>query len=250
MFPKLDNLKWIPADWPAPEHVHAGSTTRCGGTSQSPYDTLNLATHVGDRDKNVLHNRQLLIDKLKLPSEPAWLDQQHGCKIIDPAVTNKRWLADGAYTNNTRHVCVVLTADCLPLLICDRDGGEIAAIHIGWRGYTKNIITAAIKSFRQHPENLLAWIGPCICAKHYEVGKEVRQACMSVSEASATAFTPSRKGHWFADIQQLVRLQLQEYGLGNIFGGHYCTYGDTNLFYSYRRDRSTGRIASMIWMDS
>ena len=249
MPPNHDDFKWIAADWPVPEHVHAGSTTRRGGISQPPYDSLNLAAHVGDKDKNVVHNRQLMINELKLPAEPAWLEQQHGRDIVDAAAYKKR-RADGAYTNITRLVCVVLTADCLPLLICDRDGDEIAAIHIGWRGYTKNIITAAIKTFRQHPENLLAWIGPCICAKHYEVGKEVRQACMSVSTASANAFTPSRKDHWFADIQLLVRLQLQEQGLDNIFGGQYCTYRDKDLFYSYRRDRVTGRTASMIWMDS
>lgn len=250
MLPGHDNFKWIAADWPVPGHVYAGSTTRCGGISQPPYDSLNLAAHVGDKDKNVSHNRQRLINELQLPAEPAWLEQQHGCEIIDAAATGKKRRADGAYTNITGHVCVVLTADCLPLLICDRDGDEIAAIHIGWRGYTKKIITAAIKTFRQRPENLLAWIGPCISAGQYEVGNEVRQACLSVSETSAIAFTPSRKDHWYADIQLLVRLQLQEYGLENVFGGQYCTYVDKSLFYSYRRDRDTGRTASMIWMDS
>lgn len=250
MLPNHDSVIWLPADWPVPDNIHAGHTTRRGGISQSPYDSLNLAAHVGDDEKNVLHNRQLLINKLNLPAEPAWLEQIHGCRIIDPADAIKKRPADGACTMCAHHVCVVLTADCLPLLICDRNGHEIAAIHIGWRGYAKNIIAAAIKSFSQQPQNLLAWIGPCISAEHYEVGKEVRQACMVINNESSDAFTPSRKDHWFADIQLLVRLQLRRCGLDNIFGGEYCTYRDRELFYSYRRDGVTGRIASMIWMDS
>ena len=250
MPPNHDKVIWLPADWPVPENIHAGSTTRSGGISKSPYDSLNLAAHVGDDVKNVLHNRQLLINKLNLPAEPAWLEQVHGCRIIDPADATKKGQADGAYTRCANHVCVVLTADCLPLLICDRGGHETAAIHIGWRGYAKNIIAFAIKAFSQHPRNLLAWIGPCISAGYYEVGAEVREACMINNRESSDAFTPSRKGHWFADIQLLVRLQLRNCGLDNIFGGEYCTYRDRELFYSYRRDGITGRIASMIWMDS
>jgi len=243
-------VNWIPADWPGPGNVHAGSTTRTGGTSQVPYESLNLAMHVGDNNNNVSNNRQLLINELKLPSAPAWLEQQHGCKIINLAESNKIWQADGAYTSISKQICVVLTADCLPLLLCDRDGREVAAIHIGWRGYTKNIIAAAINTFSQPPKNLLAWVGPCISAENYEIGEEVRRVCLLVNEESADAFTPSGKDHWFADLQLLIRLQLRKCGLNSVFGGQYCTYRDKELFYSYRRDGITGRTASMIWMDS
>ena len=250
MQPDHIKFKWLAADWPAPENIHAGCTTRGGGTSRFAYDSLNLAAHVGDDERNVLHNRRFLIDRLNLPAEPVWLEQKHGCRIINPVDAIKERQADGMYTDCVGHVCVVLTADCLPLLICDRSGQEIAAIHIGWRGYAKNIVAAAIKTFRQHPRNLLAWIGPCISARHYEVGREVRDACVVINKESSSAFSPSRKDHWFADIQLLVRFQLRACGLENISGGEFCTFTDKELFYSFRRDGVTGRMASLIWMDS
>lgn len=241
---------WIPANWPAPENIHAGTTIRKGGISNKPYDSLNLAQHVGDDPDSVFHNRQKVVTDLGLPNEPVWLEQVHGNRIIDIARTKDTANADGAYTNRSNHVCVVMTADCLPLLITDKNGREIAAIHVGWRGYASNIVGSALGMFKNKPENLLAWTGPCIHAEHYEVDNTVRDACLNITPLAIQAFKPSRKGHWYANLELLVRNQLGESGLLDVFGGDYCTYRDVDIFYSYRRDGSTGRIATMIWMDS
>lgn len=241
---------WIPANWPAPDHIHAGSTTRNGGYSNAPYASLNLAGHVGDDTATVCHNRQYINTELALPDEPAWLEQVHGNKVIDISSNESRQQVDGAYTSHNGHVCVVLTADCLPLLITDTNGEEIAAIHVGWRGLTNNIISLALNKFTNRTENLLAWTGPYIHAEHYEVGDEVRDACLKTTPGASEAFHPSRTGHWFANLGLLVRMQLAERGLTSVSGGEYCTYRDNDRFYSYRREGTTGRIATMIWMDS
>ena len=241
---------WFPADWPAPVNIHAGTTTRVGGFSISPYSSLNLAGHVDDDPDNVSRNRQKVIYELNLPGEPVWLTQVHGNNVINISTGEITQQADGAYTNTSGHVCVVLTADCLPLLICDQGGKEAAAIHIGWRGYSKDIVSSALKMFTAKPEKLMAWIGPYIHSEYYEVGEEVRSACLNIAVDAAQTFQPAREGHWYANLDLLVRYQLEFLGLTNIYGGKYCTYRDANLFYSYRRDGNTGRVASMIWMDS
>jgi len=243
-----DNLHWIPADWPAPEHIHAGTTTRIGGFSHGTYTAMNLATHTGDNAEHVFRNRLLLRELLSLPAEPLWLEQIHSNKVINLAAGHINQPADGAYTNQQNQICVVLTADCLPLLLCNTAGTEIAAIHIGWRGFSNNIITNALNTFSVKPQDLLAWTGPCISANHYEVGERVRTACLQVIDDPGVGFIPGRPGHWFADMQQLVRHQLLSAGIKEIYGGEYCTYTGLQHFYSYRRDGITGRIASLIWM--
>lgn len=243
-----DNLHWIPANWPAPENVHAGTTTRIGGYSHGNYATMNLANHVGDNADLVFQNRLFLREVLSLPGEPHWLEQMHSNKIVDISAGKTCRPADGAYSNQEDRVCGVLTADCLPLLLCNKDGTEIAAIHIGWRGFSQNIIKSALEVFSAKPRDLMAWIGPCISTRHYEVGEEVRTACLKITAKPGDAFSPGRPGHWFADIQKLVRHQLSEVGVKMIYGGEYCTYTDFRHFYSYRRDGITGRIASLIWM--
>lgn len=240
---------WIPASWPAPDNIHAGTTTRNGGFSGGPYSTLNLAGHVGDDPVDVSRNRQRVITELALPSDPMWLEQVHGNNVID-ILSNNRQGSDGAYTNQSNYVCAVLTADCLPLLITDINGKEIAAIHIGWRGFASNIIASALEMFTARPGNLLAWIGPYIYPEHYEVGDEVRDACLNITPGATQAFQPARTDHWYANLELLVRLQLAEKGLIKVFGGDYCTYRHIDCFYSYRREAVTGRVATMIWMDS
>ena len=247
---KINKIGWIAANWPALDHIHAGTTTRIGGASGIPYDSFNLADHVGDNQKNVSHNRKLLRNQLNLPAEPYWLQQVHGNRVIAAKIANSAEPADGIVTDQTNIVCTVLTADCLPLLLRNVHGTQIAAIHVGWRGFSKNIITNAIETFAENRENIIAWLGPCIGASHYEIDDEVRNACLNICGAAEHAFNPGRDGHWFADLHRLAKYQLAHLGIENIYGGGYCTYGDANLFFSYRRDGITGRMASLIWMDS
>ena len=242
-------IGWIPASWPAPSHIHAGTTTRTGGISPAPYDTLNLADHVGDKPACVTHNRTLLCTSLGLTVVPSWLQQEHGNRIINLADTHATLRGDGAYTTRKNQICAVLTADCLPLLLCDIQGTQIAAVHIGWRGYSRNIIAKAISRFTCRKPDLLAWIGPSISASNYEVGAEVRIACLQVTGDPDVGFLPTRKNYWHADLAGLVRYQLQACGVSNINGVNHCTLTDVERFYSHRRDGVTGRMASLIWMD-
>jgi YfiH family protein len=243
-----DNLHWIPADWPAPANIHAGTTTRIGGYSHGAYAAMNLAQHVGDNPDHVFRNRMVLREFLSLPGEPQWLEQTHSNRVIQPGRDRTHQAADGAYTSQPDLVCAILTADCLPLLLCNSAGTEIAAVHVGWRSFSKNIVHAALNMFTGKPENLLAWTGPCISALHYEVGDEVRSACLQIINNPDGAFTAGRPGHWFADLRKLVTQQLSELGVHRIYGGEYCTYTDNRHFYSYRRDGITGRVATLIWM--
>jgi polyphenol oxidase len=245
-----NNIGWIEANWPAPDHVHAGTTKRPGGTSSAPYDSFNLAEHVGDDRQKVTANRQLLRKYLHLPANPVWLRQAHGNQVINAHTTAQDTTADGSYTDTAGIVCAVLTADCLPLLLCDTRGTEIAAIHIGWRSFSRNIIQNALAMFSASPGEVMAWLGPCISSNNYEVGNDVRDSCLEISKRFEIAFTPIHDGYWQADLARLAKLQLEEHGLENIYGGEYCTFAEKSLFYSYRREGTTGRMASLIWMDS
>jgi hypothetical protein len=184
-----------------------------------------------------------------MTTSPCWLQQQHGNRIID---ITESWITqqgDGAYTTRKHRICAVLTADCLPLLLCDAPGTQISAIHIGWRGYSKNIIANAISRFSSPARDLLAWIGPCISMEHYEIDTEVHAACVQVTGDPDIGFTATRNNHWLADLVTLVRFQLQACGVRDIHGGDHCTYAEAERFYSYRRVGVTGRMASLIWMD-
>lgn len=244
-----DSDNWLPADWPAPAHVHAGTTTRKGGFSRNAYASFNLSERVGDDEHVVLRNRSLLRHELDLPAEPCWLQQVHGASVINIGAGNTPRPADGSYCDRAGQVCAILTADCLPLLLCNRSGTEIAAVHIGWRGLCANIVAHAVEKFTSHTKELLVWLGPAICARHYETGDEVRSACIELIENAASAFEPTRPGHWLTSLQQLAGLQLQQLGVENIYGGNHCTFSHPDCFYSYRRDGITGRCASLIWMD-
>ncbi len=238
---------WIPADWPAPGHIRAGTTTRLGGVSRAPFDGFNLAGHVGDDPEAVAGNRSLLQSQLNLPEAPNWLEQRHSCRVVK-VNADKTTEADGAYTGSAGKVCAVLTADCIPLLLCNRTGTEIAALHIGWRGLCKRIIKNALTMF--HDDQLLAWLGPYISQKNYEVGADVVSACSSIQAETGNAIIEGRENHWYLDLGQLVKTELQQQGVANIYDCNQCTYGRKDLFYSYRRDGVTGRMASMIWKDT
>ncbi|MES9832205.1 MAG: peptidoglycan editing factor PgeF [Candidatus Thiodiazotropha sp. LLP2] len=241
-------IELIQPDWPAPANVRACTTTRIGGVSQGSFDSLNLATHVGDDPAAVTHNRRELFSECGFPSEPFWLNQIHGCKIADSYQDQPGCEADGAVTANTGVVCAVLTADCLPLLLTDTQGREVAAVHAGWRGLAAGIIEQAISRMQARPESILAWMGPAIGATAFEVGEEVRQTFIADADGDKQGFKQGRPGHWWADIYLLARLRMERAGVGFISGGDYCTVTDRERFYSYRRDGMTGRMASLIWL--
>lgn len=242
-------IETIIPDWPAPAHVKAHTTTRQGGLSTEAYTSLNLAAHVGDDPQTVLANRQLLKQTLNLPNEPCWLTQVHSIEVVSSHTATLDRPADAVYTHQTNQICVVLTADCLPVLFCDQQGTWVAAAHAGWRGLANGILENTVRSAHIPPNEMLAWLGPAIGPEMFEVGDEVRQAFIHVLPEASKAFKPSQNGRWLADLYLLAKQRLQQQGVMNIFGGDFCTYTDEQRFYSYRRDKVTGRMASLIWLD-
>ena len=240
--------EWIVADWPAPAGVRAVATTRQGGFSLPPYESLNLGDHVGDDPERVAKNRSRLRQILALPAEPNWLEQVHGCEVA--ACGSGQIKADAVIARQIGGVCAVLTADCLPLLLCNRQGTRVAAVHAGWRGLAAGVIENAVAAFGQPGEELLAWMGPAIGPRQFEVGDEVREVFVAADPAAETAFRAQGSGHWLADIYQLARQRLGSLNLGYVGGGEYCTVSDPERFFSYRRDGVTGRMAALIWIES
>ncbi len=242
-------IGWLEPDWPAPANVRAGTTTRQGGASVAPYDSLNFGDHVGDSASAVANNRLCLMRQCELPTEPVWLKQVHGVKVVDIALASGMPVADASFSRQTNMACAVMTADCLPVLLCDQTGSVVAAIHAGWRGLVSGVIEATIKKMNVSTARLLAWLGPAIGPKVFEVGDEVRQQFMAQNPRAANAFQPSSiPERWLADIYLLARQRLARLGIKNIYGGHCCTYSDAERFYSYRRDGVTGRMVSLIWL--
>ena len=238
-------------DWPAPARVRSAVTTRLvRGASSSPFDAFNLGAQCGDDPAAVTANRAALSSLLGLPAEPRWLRQVHGTDVAvfaAAATHGDPRNADASVTRAPGVVLAVLTADCLPLLVCADDGSEIAAIHAGWRGLAAGVIERAIEHLGAPRENLLVWLGPGIGADSYEVGAEVREAFVAQSPQNAEAFTPTRPGHWRCDLYALARRRLAALGVTRIYGGGFDTYSDAR-FYSYRRAAHTGRFASLIWI--
>ncbi len=238
---------WIIPDWPASPNVRAVSTTRQGGVSVAPYDSFNLGSHVGDDPISVSANRTRLAASLQLPTMPVWLNQVHGTRVVNAAGAERE--ADVAYTGERGIVCGVLTADCLPLLLCDAQGARVAAVHAGWRGLAAGVVEAALDVMGEG-KNLLAWLGPAIGPNAFEVGSEVREVFLAHSARAEQAFQPSGSGRWLADIYQLARQRLAARGVTQVYGGKECTYSDAKRFYSYRRDGKTGRMATLIWIET
>lgn len=243
-------MKIITPDWPAAKNIHAFSTTRNllpkTGESEGSYACLNLAQHVEDNPKHVQNNREILKHHLSLPAEPIWLEQVHGKHVVN-ANLPENITADASYSKSANKVCAVMTADCLPVLICNRQGNKVAAAHAGWRGLVDGVIEETIKSLDEKHEDILVWLGPAIGAQVFEVGEEVRKVFIDDLAQSEMAFKESRAGHYFADIYLLARLRLSRLGVDAVYGGEYCTYTDADHFYSYRRDGKTGRQVSLIW---
>ena len=234
-------------DWPAPANVFAVVTTRKGGVSRAPYQELNLADHVGDDPVSVANNRVLINQILTLPAEPAWLRQVHGDQVIDAAVPASNRSADAGFSRTAAVVCAVLTADCLPVLICNRQGDRVAAAHAGWRGLAAGVLEATVGAMDADPKQLLAWLGPAIGPGAFEVGDEVREVFVDRHPRTAEAFSRQDTGRWLADIYQLARIRLASAGVTAVYGGGFCTFTESRLFYSYRRENTTGRMASLIW---
>jgi YfiH family protein len=243
-------LEWIEPDWPAPPRVRALTTTRSGGVSRGPYAGLNLGDHVGDEPRAVRQNRALLQRELGLPAQPLWLEQVHGCEVVRVEGDSGGCSADAAVTREPGRVCAVMTADCLPLLLCDQAGSRVAAVHAGWRGLLDGVIESALDELALPGAQLLCWLGPAIGPDVFEVGPEVRAGFVERDPGSAAAFRPSPPGRWLADIHALARRRLAAREVGFVTGGDYCTVTDPTRFYSYRRDGITGRMASLIWIEA
>jgi YfiH family protein len=241
----LNLSNFILPNWPAPKNVHALQTNRDGGVSYAPYDSFNLGRHVKDNPMYVAQNRQMLSQFL--PSEPVWLNQVHGINVVDAAQTDCVPNADASYTNRKNVVCVTMTADCLPILVCDTAGTIVASIHAGWRSLCDGVIEATIAKLPAKPENLMAWLGPAIGPNAFEVGAEVRAQFMAKDAKSESAFKP-KGDKYLADIYQIATQCLNNLGVTQIYGGGECTYTDEKRFFSFRRDGATGRMASLIWM--
>jgi len=239
------NKHWLTPDWPAPANIHAATTLRTGGVSVMPYDSLNPATHVGDDADCVRENRHRIKTMLALPAEPVWLEQTHSNLAIDAGQSNTVQQADASVTNVAGVVCAVMTADCLPLLICSNDGKKIAAIHAGWKGLLASIISNTLAALAT--TDVLVWLGPAIGADCFEVGAEVRTAFVEKFAPFTAGFTQTSEHKYLANIYQLARIELAARGVEAVYGGDFCTFTDTERFYSYRRDAQTGRMATLIW---
>ncbi|SEI09550.1 peptidoglycan editing factor PgeF [Pseudomonas asplenii] len=233
-------------DWPAPARVRACVTTRSGGISQAPFDSLNLGDHVEDDPAAVAENRRRLDSAFAI--RPAWLRQVHGVVVVeaDPDLSVE---ADGCWTMTPGVACTAMTADCLPALFCDRAGTRVAAAHAGWRGLAAGVLEATVDSLGVAPSDILVWLGPAIGPQAFEVGAEVREAFIATHPQTTEAFVPSHNaGRFMADIYTLARLRLAARGVTAVYGGGLCTVSDPR-FYSYRRSPRTGRFASLVWLE-
>ena len=237
-------------DWTLPRGVHAAFTTRAGGASIAPWDSFNLGVHVGDDPSKVAANRSRLARLLALPAEPSWLNQVHGTEVVDldARLTGRvSATADASIATLPGRVCVVMVADCLPVLFASRDGKHIAAAHAGWRGMVAGVLERTVDALGVAPSELSAWLGPAISQRYFEVGEEVREAFVRVEAGAAACFSANERGRWQADLVGLARRRLAAAGVATVSGGAWCTYADREQFYSYRRDGKGGRMAALIW---
>ncbi len=245
-----ESLRLVDAQWPAPDRVRAFTTMRTGGVSDGAYASLNLADHVGDDAVLVRKNRQRLKAACRLPGEPAWLRQEHGTRIVDAANAPPQTGADGSFTDRPGVVCAVLTADCLPLFLCAASGTRVAVVHVGWRGLAAGIVERALSTFDAAGPGVLAWLGPAIGPGAFEIGESVKHALLDGRPEARSCFTPGgARGKWRADLYALVRQRLHAAGAVRCYCDEsLCTFSQPQRFFSYRRDRACGRMASLIWI--
>ncbi len=244
-------LNLLHPDWHTPQNVRGFTTLRQGGVSLPPFDSLNLGAHVGDDLAAVETNRARLADGAQLPQAPLYLNQTHSTRVIRLPYDGSDFNADAVYTNQPRQVCLVMTADCLPVLFCSRDGREVAAAHAGWRGLCDGILEQTVAQFACPPAEILAWLGPAIGKTVFQVGQEVVDQFCAVQAQAAEAFRPDPQniGKYYGDLYQLARQRLNRVGVWQISGGDYCTYSTAQDFFSFRRDKITGRMATLIWTE-
>jgi len=238
-------MKYITPNWPAPDHVKAYTTTRLGWG-----DTVSRADKAASIEQ--------LTTLLELPNTPIWLTQHHGINVVDAALSERGTEADASFSHAAQEVCMIETADCLPVIICNRQGTRVAAIHAGWRGLVNGIIEATLQKLAQPSDELLVWLGPAIGPTKFEVGRDVYEAFVSKHAEAKNAFIPRTQttctGYdekWLANLYDLARLRLNLQGVTQIYGGDYCTHSQPDLFYSYRREGAgTGRMASVVFLSS
>jgi YfiH family protein len=240
----------LPVAWPAPPQVRTFASTRRGGVSEPPWDSLNLSTDTGDQGARVAENVARLVSVAALPETPRWPQQVHGARVVEVRALDAAQppQADAVYTTSTARVCSVRTADCLPVLLCDHGATVVAAAHAGWRGLAAGVLEATVAALPAPPHSLIAWLGPAIGPDAYEVGDDVRAAFIALDPETGMAFHPSGAGRWLADLYALARHRLTSAGVGAVHGGVECTHGDPARFFSYRRDGVTGRMACGIWL--
>jgi len=243
-------MRPIRPDWPAPAGVGALMTTRAGGCSAGPYASLNMGERCGDDPGAVEENRRRL--EALLPAAPVWLRQMHGAQVANADAARRSAIepeADAAVARLPGTVCAVQVADCMPVLLADERATVVGAAHAGWRGLRAGVIEATLDAMRIAPERMLAWLGPAIGPRAYEVGDEVRQAFLESDSAAASAFRAARPDHWWLDLYAVARQRLAARGIERVYGGDFCTHADAARFFSYRRDRVTGRMAALIWLE-
>jgi hypothetical protein len=246
------DLTLIRPDWPAPANIRAVCTTRAGGASQHPWVSLNLGDHVGDAPEHVLENRMRLANVCGLPADAfGWLNQVHGTEVVNLPAGDATVVpeADASFTRVTNIACAILTADCLPVVLCDQNGTTVAAAHAGWRSLCDGVLENLVARMALPGNTLMAWLGPAIGPQAFEVGPEVKAAFIAQDPQAEAAFSAvgAREGHYMADLYRLARQRLETLGVKNISGGDFCTVTDSQRFYSYRRDGQTGRMATVIW---
>ncbi|MFO1400205.1 MAG: peptidoglycan editing factor PgeF [Steroidobacteraceae bacterium] len=242
-------LQWLRPGWPAPAAVRAAFTLRGGGASQGAWASLNLGTHVGDDARAVARNRALVRAALALPAEPAWLEQQHGTRVADLDREAAPAPADAALARGPGRVCAILVADCLPVLFATRRGDAVAAAHAGWRGLAGGVLEATVRALGVDGGELLAWLGPAIGPRHFEVGEEVRQAFLDADAGAGAAFQRNERGRWLCDLAALARRRLAALGVHALTDESTCTFEDAARCYSHRRGAPTGRMAALVWLD-
>jgi YfiH family protein len=245
-----DHLAFMTPDWPAPPHVHAAFSLRSGGVSEAPFESLNLGAHVGDDPGHVRENRRRIEAALALPAPPKWLTQVHGTQVLDgDAVSGTApATADAVVVRAPGAVAVIQVADCLPVLLATSDGRAVAAAHAGWRGLAGGVLEATFEKLAQPPDRIMAWLGPAIGPRHFEVGDDVRAAFTQADPEAAAAFAPNARGRWQCDLVQLARRHLHGLGVRQVYGGDWCTFADPARFFSYRREGRSGRMGAFIWL--
>jgi polyphenol oxidase len=241
--------EWLVPDWPAPPGVRAFVTTRAGGMSEGEHASMNLGARCGDDPACVARNRQIVLGHL--PSAPRWMAQVHGTGVadLDAAGDETVPLSDAAVTTIRGRVAVVLTADCLPLLLCDATGARVGVAHAGWRGMAAGVIENAVAALGCDPSRVMAWMGPAIGPAAFEVGPEVREAFLRLDPEAGDAFAAHTPGKYMADLYALARRRLARLGVREVHGGGFCTWRETDRFFSYRRAQKSGRMGTFIWME-